>query len=147
MSDKAISCGLVILEKLSVMRKNATSFPHNCVYATVGLHKGNVTLGNIGCERRKLDFTIIGDSVNTCARLQSYASHTKHSVVFSEKMLTDSNLEQVLHVGCVELKGKLDPVSVYTIKGHNNCAPMENELREMNNVVLSFSQGINRNHN
>lgn len=47
--------------------------------------------------------------------------------------LHSSNLEQVLHVGCMELKGKLNPVSVYTIKGHTNfVSPTGSDLREMN---------------
>lgn len=82
-----------------------------------GLHCGSVIAGYLGAARQK-DFTIIGDAVNTAARICSKASQlTEHrflvsDVVINELETQDRNLE--LH-GQFELKGKAKKLNLYRV--------------------------------
>jgi class 3 adenylate cyclase len=81
----------------------------------IGIHKGIVTIGNIGCANR-LDFTLIGDAVNTAARLEK---HTRavgpNSICFSSSLTDEAAGVQYQAGGNLKLKGKDNEVSVFVI--------------------------------
>ena len=52
----------------------------------VGLNSGPVMVGMVGSERR-LDYTVIGDVVNTCSRLEGLTKGTPHSLFIAESTL------------------------------------------------------------
>lgn len=81
----------------------------------VGVHCGMAVVGNIGCETR-MDYTAIGDTVNTASRLEGKALGGQ--VVISE-MLYRSLRERIVAepLGAMELKGKAEPLQVYSVQG------------------------------
>ena len=81
----------------------------------VGVNCGRAVVGNIGCETR-MDYTAIGDTVNTAARLEGKALGGQ--VVISEdlkKRLGDRIITEPL--GEMVLKGKAEPLAVYSVLG------------------------------
>jgi len=81
----------------------------------VGVNCGKAVVGNIGCETR-MDYTAIGDTVNTAARLEGKAKGGQ--VVISETL--KERLEGRLitePLGTMELKGKAEPLAVYGVLG------------------------------
>jgi class 3 adenylate cyclase len=81
----------------------------------VGIHYGDAVLGLIGTEKR-LEYTAIGDCVNTAKRLQENAWHNQIviSQVAYERVRDDL---RVLPMDPLQVKGKRDPISVYEILG------------------------------
>ena len=81
----------------------------------VGVNCGPAVVGNIGCEFR-MDYTAIGDPVNTAARLEANAPRGK-------VYISDTVYEQVKdrvtveEVGEIPLKGKSKGVYVYSLTG------------------------------
>ena len=82
---------------------------------SVGINSGEMICGNIGCVRlRRLDYTVIGDSVNTAQRLQSVADP-------GQILINNTSYEEVKgsfncnKIGEVHLKHKTDPVVVYEV--------------------------------
>ncbi len=49
----------------------------------IGVHTGNVIIGNMGYHK-KMDFTAIGDTVNTASRIESVNKQTSTSILVSE---------------------------------------------------------------
>ena len=81
----------------------------------VGVNCGPAVVGNIGCDFR-MDYTAIGDTVNTAARLESNAP--KGCIYISkdvyERLKGRITVEEV---GEIPLKGKSNGVFVYSVTG------------------------------
>ena len=80
----------------------------------IGIHVGDAVLGLIGTETR-LDYTAIGDSVNTAKRIQENAGPGQ--ILISEKvfsMVADHVV--VKAVEPLQAKGKKDPLHVYSLQ-------------------------------
>lgn len=81
----------------------------------VGVNCGKAVVGNIGCSFR-MDYTAIGDTVNTAARLEANAK--KGQVLISEDVYEHvKNRVTVKPVGAIPLKGKSKDVFVYSLTG------------------------------
>lgn len=81
----------------------------------VGVNCGPAVVGNIGCDFR-MDFTAIGDTVNTAARLEANAK--KGQVLISD-VVYERVKDRVLveNIGAIPLKGKSNEVIVYSVTG------------------------------
>lgn len=81
----------------------------------VGVNCGEAVVGNIGCDFR-MDYTAIGDTVNTAARLESNAK--RGQVLISEHIYHRlKGRIQVQEIGEIPLKGKSQGVCVYELLG------------------------------
>ena len=81
----------------------------------IGVNCGDAVVGNIGCEFR-MDYTAIGDTVNTAARLESRAKAGE--ILISEAVYREvENRIEAECVGEMELKGKSRAVNVYRLIG------------------------------
>jgi adenylate cyclase len=80
----------------------------------IGIHTGQAVVGNIG-SKHKLDYTAIGDTVNTAARLEG---QTKAGDVVISKAVYDkvSHKFKTQHKEEVMVKGKAIPVELYRFK-------------------------------
>lgn len=91
----------------------------------VGVNCGPAVVGNIGCDFR-MDYTAIGDTVNTAARLESNAPRgTVYISQFVYEHLKDRIT--VEEVGEIPLKGKSKGVFVYSVTGVNGYKSPEEE--------------------
>lgn len=81
----------------------------------IGVHTGPAYVGVMGGEDSTLDFTALGDHVNTTARLASQAGAGEiliSDATFSAARLDMKNLEH-RHL---ELKGKSEPIGVHVLR-------------------------------
>ena len=79
----------------------------------VGVHCGKAVIGNIGCKTR-LDYTAIGDTVNTSSRIEGKAQ--KGEVLLSKEVREALGDRIVVEdAGFLELKGKTEPVNVFRL--------------------------------
>ena len=80
----------------------------------VGVNCGPAVVGNVGCDFR-MDFTAIGDTVNTAARLEANAK--KGQVLISDVLYERvKDRVEVNEIGQIPLKGKSNGVMVYEVK-------------------------------
>ncbi len=79
----------------------------------IGINCGNAVVGNIGCDFR-MDYTAIGDTVNTAARLESNA-RPGQILISSEVYEAVKDRVTVTPIGEIPLKGKSKGVFVYQV--------------------------------
>ncbi len=78
----------------------------------VGLHYGEAIIGNFGGEGR-IQYTALGDSMNTAARLESANKQMGSSILVSEDAVELSGLDIFRPLGRVVLRGRATPISVF----------------------------------
>ncbi len=112
--DRAIEACLAVrshVEKLPALSDIISYKPK----VAIGLNSGEMISGNIGsASLRRLDYTVIGDTVNTAQRLQSVAAPNQIliSKAAYEKVKESFNCRKV---GEVSLKNKTNPVNIYEV--------------------------------
>ena len=80
----------------------------------VGVNCGPAVVGNIGCEVR-MDYTAIGDTVNTAARLEANAKRGQILISDAVYQAVKDRVEAE-PIGEIPLKGKTVGVMVYSVK-------------------------------
>ncbi|HNX74232.1 MAG TPA: adenylate/guanylate cyclase domain-containing protein [Candidatus Rifleibacterium sp.] len=81
----------------------------------LALHAGNVVFGNIGSER-KAEFTVIGDTVNACSRMESLNKEYQTSLLVSGEVVKSTKAEiPWKFLAKTSLRGKANEVELYTI--------------------------------
>ncbi|PYX99648.1 MAG: hypothetical protein DMG64_18935 [Acidobacteria bacterium] len=87
----------------------------------IGINTGIVTAGNIGSPRR-IDYTVIGDTVNTAARLMSNAPAGK--IIISQATAADLTESRFVLTALSPLtvKGKSEPIPVFRVDWENELA-------------------------
>jgi len=78
----------------------------------VGLHYGEAVIGNFGGATR-IQYTALGDSMNTAARLESANKALDSSVMASREFAEGSGLDWYRQMGRVQLRGRATPVELF----------------------------------
>lgn len=81
-----------------------------------GMHSGEVIIGNVGSSD-KMEFTVLGDTVNLASRLESLNKENKTKVLLSETTLEmTGGAVDTLYLGAVPVRGKTEPMKLYTVQ-------------------------------
>ena len=110
---RAVKSALAIREAVAALHERLPEEAH--LDFGVGIHYGDAVLGWIGTEKR-LEYTAISDSVNTCKRLQENAA--RNQILISREAY-DRVRDEVEARAFVPLmvKGKTHPIEVYEVLG------------------------------
>jgi adenylate cyclase len=82
----------------------------------VGIHVGEVTVGEIGVIKKDLAMT--GDTMNTTARIRSASTDLNHPFIVSKEFIENIDLKkwQSTSLGIVGLKGKGSGIELFTLE-------------------------------
>ena len=110
---RAIKTALDIRDGSEKLREKLMEKFGKTISYGIGVNCGDAVVGNIGCEFR-MDYTAIGDTVNTAARLESRAKAGE--ILISEDVYRKVEDRVIAEpVGEMELKGKSKAVKVYSL--------------------------------
>ena len=112
--DHAARAVAAAIEMQRRLRRRATQGTHPALTMRIGLSSGPVVAGDIGSPKRR-EYTVLGDTVNTAARLESSVAQPGQIV------LTRVTLDRVVDtisarsLGMIELRGRRQAVEVFAI--------------------------------
>jgi adenylate cyclase len=122
-ADHALAVGngmLVTLRELNAKRQGEGKQP---IDIGVGIATGEVVLGNIGSPSR-MEYTVIGDSVNLASRLESANKYYHSKILLDEKTVQAlKNGSCLREIDLLRVKGKDRPVAVYESLGYLDRGP------------------------
>jgi adenylate cyclase len=122
---KAVITGLQMKKALRIHNQENIGKGMPELRVGIGIHTGEVILGNIGSEK-KLDYTVIGDSVNLASRLEGLTKAYKCSIIISQDTYDHVRDAIICRMtDYIKVKGKDKPVKIYEAIGE--CGSVDEE--------------------
>ncbi len=114
-ADNAVKTAIEMssaLKELNLKRNNAGLSE---IRIGIGIHYGPVIVGSLGSENR-LEYTVIGDTVNIASRLESATKKLQKEIIFSEDL--KNKISEDIHarsIGLINIRGREKTMRVYSI--------------------------------
>ena len=132
-TENAINAGLLMRKALIKFNEKFKGvFP--IAKMGSGINTGDVISGQIGSEVR-LEYTVIGDSVNLASRIEALNKPFGTDLLISEASYNEvKDIFKVASMPSIKVKGKIAPQKIYTVIGRMddpNCPKSLDEVRDM----------------
>jgi adenylate cyclase len=113
----AVRAAVGMRTALDALNKKLVARGSKPIQTGIGIHTGEVVAGNIGSEKR-MEYTVIGDSVNLASRLESATKELGVAVLISQDTyeLVKDHFE-LRPVKEITVKGREQPVMTYEVLG------------------------------
>ena len=112
----AVHAAVQMIELIEGYSAQRQALGHTPVRIGIGIASGQVIAGYTGTQHRAT-YTCVGDTVNLAARLESHTQVVGQPILIDECVREGlGNDVEVEDRGTVELKGKTQPVHVYSVK-------------------------------
>jgi len=113
---RAILTAVEIQEEVHKINLDRLQKEKEPIYIGIGVNVGLAIAGNIG-SRDRMDYTVIGDSVNLASRLQGYANENNIPIIISDEVY-EATKDFVIaeELPLIKIKGKENPVKAYQLK-------------------------------
>ncbi len=112
-ADRAVRAALAMTGRLDRVNEAVTARGGVPLAIGIGVHTGDVVLGNIGSVR-KLDYTVIGDNVNVASRLEGLTKDYGCAVLISGDTWAELPAGwDCRYVDRVQVRGRQRPLDLY----------------------------------
>lgn len=116
-ADRAIETAFGMIKRLEKFNAELRAEGIQEIHFGIGIYTGPVIIGNVGSEMR-LEYTVVGDTVNVASRLEGVNKELGTTILVGEatKKSVKGNYP-FKSMGSVSVKGRKEPIAVYTIEG------------------------------
>jgi class 3 adenylate cyclase/PAS domain-containing protein len=116
----ALACACAMADAISRWNARRRDSGLKPLYLGIGLHHGDVVLGDIGSERR-MEFAVIGDTVNVASRIQEMTRALDIAVLASDRVIQaargeagDAATKDFTDRGEHELRGRTGKIRLWS---------------------------------
>lgn len=114
-AQNAVKCAYAMLERVKKLRKKWISQGRAGIEIGIGINTGEVFVGNIGSINR-MEYTVIGDTVNLASRLESYNKVYKSELLISKAVYNKvKEFTDVIKIPDVHIRGKAHKMDIYEV--------------------------------
>lgn len=135
-ADKAVHAAIEQIDQLKVLNKKLKKEKKPIIDIGIGLNTGLAIVGEMGSIGRS-DYTVIGDSINLGARLESLCKYygSKLNISnFTKDALKDEYIFRFLDL--VKVKGKNEPAEIWQIHGKGQASlKLKEELEKHHKAI------------
>ncbi|MBI5695807.1 MAG: adenylate/guanylate cyclase domain-containing protein [Nitrospirae bacterium] len=128
--ERAVLCAVDMVTRLKDMQAKWAAEGKAILDMGIGINTGEMVVGNMGAEGKKMDYTVIGDNVNLGARVETLTRNYESHVIISEftyaklmerAKVRNNLLDKIIikELDSVKVKGKERPVTIYRVSGKN----------------------------
>lgn len=111
----AVRCADMMLRKVKALQTKWLQEGKPKIEIGIGISTGEAFVGNIGSEER-LEYTVIGDTVNTASRIQNYNKVYKTKFLISEETFNRvQKYVDVIKIREVSIRGKAKRINIYEV--------------------------------
>jgi adenylate cyclase len=120
----AIEACLAIQHGLEALNSNLAADGAPAMHMRIGVHSGDVLAGSMGSSER-LEYAVIGDTVNCASRLESYEKTRQTNICrvlvssATRDLLSPARRDALLwdYWGSLQVKGRQEPLDVWELRG------------------------------
>lgn len=115
-AERSVRCAATLIQRVKALNEDWKREGLEPFGIGIGINSGQVIAGNIGGSKR-MEYTVIGDTVNTASRIKGVVSDATPDLLISEstydKVKNDYAFDESLNV---EVKGKSGKIAVYGLR-------------------------------
>ena len=114
-AENAIRCADEVLGQVKKLQQKWLGEGKPKIDVGVGINSGDVFIGNIGTQER-MEYTVIGDTVNTASRIEGYNKIYKTKFLIGEctyELVKD--MIDVIKINQVTIRGKSQKINIYEV--------------------------------
>ncbi|MCX5794810.1 MAG: GAF domain-containing protein [Elusimicrobia bacterium] len=137
-ADNAVAAANDMMRALRRFNASRTASRDIELAIGVGIATGELVSGNIGSLKR-MDYTVIGDTVNLASRLEGATKHYGVKILLSAETVSHlKGAHKVRELDLIRVKGKNLPVAIYEALDHHT----PETFPEMERALAAFQEGL-----
>jgi adenylate cyclase len=114
-AERAVRAALDMRRALRVYNQERLAKGIPLIETGIGITMGEAISGNIGSEQR-MDYTVIGDTVNIASRLEGLTKSYEHKILINEPVYLEVRDKiPCVDLGFAQVKGKEDSVHIFGV--------------------------------
>jgi adenylate cyclase len=134
--DNAVAAADDMMRRLAVLNARRAKKGDAPLDIGIGLCTGQTVIGNIGSVRR-MEYTVIGDTVNLASRLEGATKQYGAKIILSEMTARELRGRPLLReLDLIRVKGKDRAVAIYECLGYRHGEP------DLPRLIERFAEGL-----
>ena len=115
-AQRAIACAVDMQIAMATVNETITSWGLSPLEMGIGIHTGEVVVGNIGSEKRT-KYGIVGSPVNLTYRIESFTTGGQILISDETRQAVGIDILEISSQQQVSPKGVARPITIYDVKG------------------------------